>query len=383
MISQIYIDNFKSLVEFKIKFAKFSCLVGLNGAGKSTVLQAIDFLAQLMHGEVDSWLNERGWDAADLNSKLSPRSNIDFKVNVSLDGKGDFVWSGSVNRKSLNCTSESVTLNGEQLLKVFEGDCTLRTEPNNATERFPVVFQYQGSILSQLKENQIRGPLVSLRDEMLNVHSLDLLSPAQLRLKTRTADGQLGLGGQHLSAYLHELGKNKREALTQQLANVYHQLVSIETKSLRSGWKQLGIRERFGNQFLSTSATHINDGMLRLMAILSQLSSNQRFLIFDEIENGINPELVEFLVDTLVMSNHQVLVTTHSPMILNFMDDDVAREGVHYLYKTKKGFTRSIRLFDIPSISKKLEFMGPGEAFIDTDLTKLYAEIADIQSTEA
>ncbi len=61
----------------------------------------------------------------------------------------------------------------------------------------------------------------------------------------------------------------------------------------------------------------------------------------------------------------------------------VTREGVHYRYKTNEGFTRSIRLFDIPSLAEKLKFMGPGEAFIDTDLTKLYLEIADLQQEEA
>lgn len=89
MLTAIHVDNFKSLVQFDIKLAKFSCLIGLNGAGKSTVLQAMDFLTQLMRGEIDSWLAERGWIAADLNSKLSSRSNIDFGVEAHLDEYGD------------------------------------------------------------------------------------------------------------------------------------------------------------------------------------------------------------------------------------------------------------------------------------------------------
>jgi predicted ATPase len=116
------------------------------------------------------------------------------------------------------------------------------------------------------------------------------------------------------------------------------------------------------------------------MAILTQLESDNDFLLFDEIENGINPEVIEYLIDHLVNARHQVLVTTHSPMILNYLEDKIARQGVIYLYKNSQGMTRSIKLFDIPSMAKKLQFMGPGEAFVDTDLTRLYQEVESLNA---
>jgi len=88
--------------------------------------------------------------------------------------------------------------------------------------------------------------------------------------------------------------------------------------------------------------------------------------------------LIEFLIDHLVETDHQVLVTTHSPMILNFLEDDVALDAVIYLYKNQQGFTRSIKFFDIPSMAKKLSVMGVGEVFVDTDLTLLYQEIESL-----
>lgn len=212
---------------------------------------------------------------------------------------------------------------------------------------------------------------------------MDLISPELLRSQSRSSGGKLGLGGEKLSAYIHESGSKAKARLKNTLTEVYPQLLELDTKSLRAGWKQLKVSEKYENRKLVSSARHVNDGMLRLMAILLQLDIGNAFLLFDEIENGINPELIEFLVDQLVKSDDQVMVTTHSPMILNFMDDEVAKEGVVLLYKTKEGYTRAIRLFDIPSMAKKLEFMGPGEAFIDTDLTKLYPEIESILASEA
>nr|WP_236786664.1 hypothetical protein [Allochromatium tepidum] len=48
------------------------------------------------------------------------------------------------------------------------------------------------------------------------------------------------------------------------------------------------------------------------------------------------------MLDVLVNAHQQILVTTHSQMILNYPDDSVARAGVQYLYKTPEGFTRAV-----------------------------------------
>mgnify|MGYP000028139130 FL=1 len=221
-----------------------------------------------------------------------------------------------------------------------------------------------------------------LKNFVLNIHSLDLISPELLRRQNRTASGRLGLGGQNLSAFIHEAGEDTQKAITKKLQEMYGQLDSLEVKSLRSGWKQLEIVENFDGQKITSLARHVNDGMLRLMAILSQLEIPNAFLLFDEIENGINPELVEFLIDMLVKSDDQILITTHSPLVLNFLDDDVAKDGVIYLYKQHNGRTKAVRLFDIPSMQKKLQFMGVGEAFIDTNLTELYREVEESSKRE-
>lgn len=380
MIKSIWIDNFKSLVDFRLELSHFNCLVGLNGAGKSTVLQAMDFIAQLMKGDIDGWLKQRQWEVSDINSKLTRKQNIDFKVWLSHELLGNIVWSGSINRVDLRCTSElvEVDVGGRDqflLLKVEDAHFSFSHTGSSELVRAPIVFDYQGSILSQLKNSQLNAQLQHLKKEITYIRSLDLLSPELLRAKTRTSEGNLGLGGEKLAAFVHESGKRGKDRLQAQLSGVYKQLDKIETKSLTSGWKQLGIVEEFNKHKLTTVARHMNDGMLRLMAILSQLDGEQQFLLFDEIENGINPELVEFLVDHLVVAESQIMVTTHSPMILNFLEDDVARESITYLYKNSSGHTKSIRLFDIPSLNKKLAFMGPGEAFVDTDLTHLQDEI--------
>ena len=74
------------------------------------------------------------------------------------------------------------------------------------------------------------------------------------------------------------------------------------------------------------------------------------------------------------------MITTHSPMILNYIDDETAIKSVNYIYKTEEGFTKSIPFFSIPSMKEKLELMGAGEVYVDTNLSNLYEEIKLIEA---
>ncbi|NQU24460.1 MAG: ATP-binding protein [Candidatus Nealsonbacteria bacterium] len=388
-IQTITVDNFKSLVGFRLDLAKFNCLIGLNGSGKSTVLQFVDFLSQQVRGDLTGWLEERKWEAREVRSRLTRKKNIEFAITL-VNGKGgtDVSWKASYNPWELRCTSERIETPGA-VLEVKDGSysvlaSTAEGKNSKDVKNERILFSYEGSILSQLREGVLPPSLVSFKSYFEKVKSHELLSPEHLRRRTREAAGSLGLGGQKLSAFLYELGPKNCGKLTDRLKQVYPRLNALRVKSLRSGWKQLDIVEEYNHKFrrtellrtMTTEARHVNDGMLRLIALLAGLQTDHHFVLFDEIENGINPELVEFVLDALVSAEQQVLVTTHSPMVLNYLEDDVAKAGVLYLYKTRHGCTQAIPFFSIPSLEKKLSVMGPGEAFVDTDLIALDDEIA-------
>ncbi len=374
-IASIHVENFKSLVDFDLDLAKFTCLIGLNGSGKSTVLQVIDFLSQQVRGKVDEWLEDRGWVAADLRSKLTAKKKIEFRVRLAdEDSDTPLSWQATFSPQRLRCSSEVVEM-GSSRLEVADGRYRIERSGEPATPA-EIPFTYQGSILSQLRDDVLGEELVRFKRFVGSIHSLEMLSPALLRQRTRESQGSLGLGGERLSAFLHELGRRGQERITARLREVYGQLIQLRTSSLRSGWKQLDVIESCGGRRMTTSARHVNDGLLRLCAVLAELQTSHQLILFDEIENGINPELVDFVVTALLEARAQVLVTTHSPMILNYLPDEVAREGVIYLYRNDQGHAQSIRFFSIPSMAEKLRVMGPGEVFADTNLVELADEIA-------
>ena len=386
-IRAIEVNNFKSLVGFQLVLAKFSCLIGLNGVGKSTVLQFIDFLSQLVRGNLKAWLEERQWKPNEVKSKLTTKKNIEFCVHF-VDRKGAPAgrWMAHYNPSESRCTWERIDLldfiletvkNEVRVTKVKE------TTSNNTDWKSTIMFGYEGSILSALRDELLPPSILNCKKFFQGIESLEMLTPDRLRQRTREAHGSLGYGGRHLSAFVYELGPRGRKDLAKRMKQAYVRLDDVYAKPLRSGWKQLLVAEVFDGIKMWTEARHVNDGMLRVIAILAELASNNEFLLFDEIENGINPELVEFVTDALVGASQQVVVTTHSPMILNYLNDDTAQQGVIYFYKTTKGYTKSVPFFSIPSLKKKLTVMGPGEAFVDTNLSELDAEIAGTTTEEA
>jgi predicted ATPase len=378
MIKSIYIDNFKSLVDFSLppaphNLAKFTCIIGLNGAGKSTLLQAFDFLGQLMMGQMEKWLADRGWKKADLTSKLLKKQLIKFEVFLELPKIGEVAWTGYFNTNLLRCTYESVIFEGQcVVLKVSEGQ--LFFNDRKAT----IDFAYQGSVLSQLKLNeQHHEVLVVLKKFIKSVKSLEMLSPHLMRQTSRNAD-DVGVGGEKLSAFLSKFNDDQKTRILNQLNTFYPQVRGWDIRGLKGGWKQLSVRENYldnNSRPLETDARHINDGMLRILTLLAQTQTDHKFFLFDEIENGINPELIDKLVQTLISIEQQVIVTTHSPLILNFLPDEVAKESVILLYRNALGANKAVRFFDLPVAAKKLTALGPGEVFVDTYLEDVVRDL--------
>lgn len=392
MIELIAVRNFKSLVSVELALGKFNCLIGMNGAGKSTLLQAIDFLAQQMHGEIDTWLDTRGWQEKDLHSKTggerAPYQGITLGVIYRLPDQRRMLWEGSFNRASLKCKVERVWLEGDARPQLEVAKDTVKFANG---QQFPNAFRYQGSILSQLEDKYLTSEMLQLRQAIRGLRSLELLSPHLLRKRSRTQDRDIGAGGEKLSGFLATIKGDDKHRLLDLLRQFYPRLQDFRVASSKGGWKRLIVTETkessanlFSEELLETDASQLNDGLLRILAMLAQVnSSNVSMLLLDEVENGINPEIVEKLVDTLVSSPVQMIVTTHSPMILNYLDDEIARQAVQFVYKSASGQTQIRPFFDMQRVSEKLTYMGPGEAFVDTNLEQLARECSEQDRQEA
>ena len=70
------------------------------------------------------------------------------------------------------------------------------------------------------------------------------------------------------------------------------------------------------------SFTNISDGTLRLLGFVTALSLNHSLVAFEEPENCIHPHLLELLVDMMRKADCQVVITTHSPYLLDYVEPE-------------------------------------------------------------
>jgi len=373
-LNKLTIKNFKSLHDFELNFSDFICLIGLNGSGKSTILQAIDFISHQMKGSfsISTWLDNRGWDIEKIKYYSSKNKPIEGSITFTYCAK-IYEWSFIFDTENLKCLYEEVidVDKKNEIFKVKNRKYSISYKDSKSNGE--VISTYEGSFLSSV-EFTLPDVLSAFRFYLKNTYSLDLLSPNELKKHSQQED-TLGLTGKNLNSFLNSFSKEEKSTLLKQLKKYYKNLNNFEIMTLDDGTIRLEVEEKFGNKKLITESKYLNDGILRLITILAQFQTKKSFLLFDEIENGINTELVELLMDTLIASKHQIMVTTHSPMILNYIEDDVAIKSVQYIYKTDKGVTESIPFFKIPSMKEKLEMMGAGSAYVDTNLEDLIEEI--------
>ncbi len=392
LLRNFYIDNFKSLVDFSLPedLGQLTCLIGLNGSGKSTLLQAFDFLGHLAIGRIDEWLRRREWQNSDLTSRFLKKQVIHFRLGFEFPQSGTVEWTGDFNVTQLRCTRETIRV-GDKKDKVVLG--LLRNESfatNARGESVEIPFSsltFHGSVLSLLNTKGTHPAICDLKEFASHLRSLDMLSPHLMHKRAKDAD-DVGYGGERLSAYLHGLPKEEKVRLLTTLQGFYGQVQDWHTTTLQAGWKDLRLREAYPDAYgssLVTMAHQLNDGMLRVLAILAQTGSGQplstsgkgqhyRCSLFDEIENGINPAIVEKLISHLLAAPQQIIITTHSPMILNYLPDEVACRAVVLCYRTREGKIRTRRFFELDEPKRKLQLLGPGEVFVDTDLAEAAAE---------
>ena len=386
MIRKIKVSAFKSLVDFEIELGKFNCIIGLNGAGKSSVLQLISYISSIFRGDLDQWLSQRQWQANEVVSHYFPaRETIDIEIELEFSDQS-YLWKSVFNWRKGFCTKESLTnaKNDKLLFSIYQG--RIKHLENFDFDR-DIYFQYSGSILSALSDATITFEIKKVRNYISNIESHELSSPKVMRSGKYNRQARLGLAGEYLISFIHNLDSSDRDLVRERLAEFFPQVINITTKTKIDGSLAMFITERFYGESgdhidMATDARHINDGMLRILNLLANQRSESVFQLFDEIENGVNPEITEKLMDGFVRAPQQTLVTTHSPMILNYLDEGVAIESVIFIYKRKDGKTRAKHLFNIPSARMKLSELAPGEAMVDLYLDRVALEAEQLESEE-
>ena len=345
MIKWMRVQNFKNLADVEAEFNPLNVIIGSNGAGKSSLLQAIDFLKAVFYPSIDSYLQEKEINYADLPNLRQSGKHMKWHLIVELpkdqhngsEGKYEYMitvrrWRYlGVGQEKLvyrdNHGNEKVLLDRDGTkIHTFYG----KKEQADTTE-IAKVMRLPCSYLSNISEKfKAQYPEVfHFRDWVMSFRSFLIWDPKVLRKKDRGKHTELGTSGEHLAPVLANIKRNNRqqfEKIVNKVKSLFPTVSGIEIKGSQGwGWQEIFLTEA-GNRRAIFNSEQMSDGILRLLAISTFLYSEKApgVLTFEEPENGIHPQLVGQVINMLRVltlkkppNNCQVFFTTHSPYILD------------------------------------------------------------------
>ena len=395
MLKKLTIKNFKAIQDMTMEFTPLTVLIGANSCGKTTILQALDFLRTAATRDLPEYLRERDWSFEELKSKTrdSQESPIEFisEFRFKIDNEiKTLLWDFSVDMDKTGWKiKETIKNTNDDKLIIFRGNNPEETFPSNFKQ-----FSLQSSLLKYIDPNDGEKEIKELKSFLGSSTYYGLLSPDAIRLGKKTGSvGNIGNGGERLSAFIHRLNEYDRCELEKIVSDFLGIKIKIRTTETGANLT-LFINEKYTEKELVIDAWHSSDGFLRIIALVAisferlilrhgksdggikmkydgtythrgYVECNNGMILLDEIENGINPYLTKKTVDLLrgiiEATERQIIITTHSPVILN----DFSPEEIVFLWKTDDGSVHCKKMFSTEEMKFLLDALNPGEVWIN------------------
>lgn len=332
ILKTLILENFRGFSREAVHFDNPTFLVGRNGSGKSNLLDALIFLTQAMVFTPSGLIGERGGIGAVVhraNSRRSPQDDPIFGLGVLL-GPVDQVWSQA--RYAFQIEAKA---NGRFGCQIAREQCVIHTHAGDQIwfERTPEKSRTNVEGLSpQPVSDRLALPLLGSDARFAGLFrhllSMRLCSITPNRVHGGSSplySDALDREGGNTASVLREIGQNRGEDMNR-INEIMRTLLPVH--------KQVDVKEYGGRLELEFQQQHddetegwtlnalsMSDGTLRVLGLLATVYQNfaPTLLAVEEPEASIHPAALEIVLDVLRHASRrsQVLVTTHSPEILD------------------------------------------------------------------
>jgi len=350
MISTIQVKNFKAIRDSgSLKIKPFTVLIGNNGSGKSSLLEAMATYQAIVRDGVDAAMQPwkgfeyiRNFNAGERKSRTYEGREVvgepmrfylrmylgrrPLKLYMQLDSDGNRLFIVSEkhrfeNRDVLRDSTGYVILPEDErsLVPLADGISMISPTPSvHDVTRFDPTLAARAVLDWQF---------VLLEPELMGEPHPQQRTGGKVRLRK---------DGRNVADYLRSInecgepGQRAVEALIDAMhfvlpyaQDIKTQITSELERAVYLQTNEEGLRKPIPGWLLST-------GTLRVVALLALLKdpTGPSVIFIEEIENGLDPRTVSLLVDEIrrvtQSGEKQVIVTTHSPYLLDLLElDDV------------------------------------------------------------
>ncbi len=330
MIKSIHFQNIKALRDATLSLGRFTLIVGANGSGKTTAMEALKL------AYTPSNTNFRQIATANLKRVAGATA----KIIIDWDAGNTRVMSES------------------------------KWEYVNSLKAYNSGPDYQNAFGQPLDDSSLgffSGALASFRIFSFDANAI----AASVLLRPNI---ELQPNGSNLAGVLDNLRDNEPERfelLNEELGRWLPEFDRILFDTPEQGQREFLLRTRIGKHRIQ--ARDLSHGVLFALAFLtlSYLPDPPAIVCFEEPERGIHPRLLREIQDAMYRlcypENYndnrlpiQVIATTHSPYLLDLYKDHP--EEIVIAHKDRD-MTRFERLSDRPDIDKFLQDAPLGDVW--------------------
>ncbi|EFK07330.1 RecF/RecN/SMC N-terminal domain protein [delta proteobacterium NaphS2] len=397
MINRIKISEYKSLEDVEINLSPLSILVGPNGAGKSNFLDALQLLSKIATSRTLKEAFEPPYRGKPLESftfthhgiaGLLEKDRLSFSIEVDVELSQSVIE--AVNRQIREMKRSGVDIPGsngkkKKLPTVRENYLRYRIEveilPRSGFLR--VVDEYLGALTRKGEPTASRRPFLSREGERLHLRLEGQAHPTyyerfldhsilslphypphyphlaamrkeleswlffyfEPRERMRAANPvkevrHIGLMGEELPAFLNTLktlDPSQFKAVEKALSIIVPNIEGIVVDVNNLGEVELRLIE----SGIPIPARVLSEGTLRLLGLLALTGAKEppSLIGFEEPENGIHPRRIRLIAELLKtrasFGHTQYIVTTHSPLLPDLVEDETL-----YICRKEDGMTR-------------------------------------------
>jgi len=373
VIKTIEIEGFKSLEKVRLELGGLNLFIGANASGKSNFFDALRVLQGIGYGfTVDEifngkpkgassevWEGIRGGSAqaayARRYEKSSPEPRAAMRFSLWAEVPPSYVFSYA---------SEIMAAEGMIKLESLR-DRGLLLFDSSRENRDSMLADYE--VIFEPADVEALGLFVRVLANMQRIEP----SPEILRQYSRARSAQrLGERGENFAALV------KSVLADQDLRSAYlswlRQLTPMELDDVAilegAVGDQLFALKEGRNVF---PAQILSDGTLRFAAIAAAFFQPDMpgILTIEEIENGIHPSRLRLLIELLKSQTRgtgpQVFATTHSPVVLAWLDEEDYKTTFLCRRDAESGASIITPLSEIPHLIELVRKQPIGELFTE------------------
>jgi predicted ATPase len=376
LLDQITVGGFKALFERQpVRLQPLTLLVGRNGSGKSSLLEALQWLQESVLFGLSQATNHRFGSFSDLLNRRATFVELDLVLD---EGPHEVRYQLDVKER---IALEERPIVAYETCRENRRRGSLWSIQSRKGKRGPAVRS-----LARLGMNPIRdGDQLALSAvvtrkgtsgaerlrEYLQQAVFLRLSPIALARPDGLIRGRGPLvqdDGQGTVALLRRLDKTQRMWVMKRVARVIDGAEDVRVKPFDKdrGYVEVieRMRARGGSKPFPIPSWLLSEGTRRLVTLFSLLAVRPRpsLLAIEEIENGLDPWTLTDVFKELRLASEegiQVLLTTHSPFLLDHVQPDEVLRVLR-----SNGDTTFTPVSEFSTVAKYADVVAPGAMYL-------------------